>query len=510
MTYCKRTGHAGVYITPFLRIVLALAVLLPLAACSEPNGQSVRASATPAGTQAAQPTLAITPKPGDPQQTAAAPTASRPALTPTSSLDVQPSALRGQQVQFWHPWAGEPARVLESRVAEFNRSNAWGITASVTAYQGLGALEDAVGAAWLSGSPPNLLAAYTYQAQRWDVGGSTLVDLQSYIADPEWGLSETDVTDFYPSFWEADLVTLPGEQISQVKRLGLPLHRMAVVIFYNRTWAEELGFSNPPVSSAGLYIQACAAAKANATDADPQNNTTGGWLLTPQPGVLLGWVGAFGGQVSRLDGLGYQLDTPQAEQAVQFIKVLQEDGCAWAPGTDDPAAAFAARRALFYAASLSDLPALQQAFDQAGSQDEWTALPFPSNNNTPVMVTYGPSLSIVHATSAQDLAAWELLKWLLTPASQAQWAQSGSYLPVRAAARTYLSGSAAPGDPWVSALNLLPYAIPEPSYTSWPVVRRLFGDALQALYDPLLTAEDVPDFLSDLDALVDDVHNQAR
>ena len=508
MSYRKHTAHTGVNLTPFLQIVLALAVLLPAAACNQPTGQPAQVSDTPASTPSTR--VTASPIPAGSTRPTAAPTTARPTLLPTSSLDIQPSALRGVRVQFWHPWTGEAGQTLESRLAEFNRSNSWGITASVTGYQGLGALDDAVKAASLAENPPNLLAAYTYQAMGWDVGGTTLVDLQAYTSDPQWGLPETDVADFYPAFWDADLVTLPGAQADLVKRLGVPLHRLAVVIFYNRTWAEELGFSSPPVSSAGLHIQACAAARANNTDLDRDNNNTGGWLLTAQPGVLTGWVQAFGGQINRADGRGYQLDTPQAQQALEFIKGLQDDGCAWNPEMSDPAAAFASRQALFYAASLADLPALTQAFTQAGSPDEWIAIPFPSEAGTPVIVAYGPSLSIVHTTSVQDLAAWELLKWLVTPASQAQWAQAGGYLPVRATARTSLSTSAAAGEPWVSALNLLPYASPEPTYTSWPVVRRLLGDALQAFYDPLQKAEGLPDFLSDLDALVADVHNQAR
>ncbi len=508
MSHRTHTAHTGVNLTPFLRIVLALAVLLPAAACNQPTGQPVQATSTPTGTLAAR--VTASPTPAGATRPTAVPTSVRSTPLPTPSLDIQPSALRGVRVQFWHPWAGEAGRTLESRVAEFNRGNSWGITASVTGYQGLGALEDAVNAAFLAENPPNLLAAYTYQAIGWDVGRTTLVDLQAYTSDPQWGLAETDVADFYPAFWDADLVTLPGEQADVVKRLGVPLHRLAVVIFYNRTWAEELGFSNPPVSSTGLRIQACAAARSNNTDVDKDNNNTGGWLLTPQPGVLTGWVQAFGGQVSRADGQGYQLDTPPAQQALEFIKGLQEDGCAWRPGTDDPAAAFASRRALFYAASTSDLPALTQAFTQASSTDEWIAIPFPSEAGTPAVVAYGPSLSVVHTTSVADLAAWELLKWLVTPASQAQWAQAGNYLPARAAARTYLSTSAAASEPWVSALNLLPYASPEPTYPSWPVVRRLLVDALQVFYDPLLKAEGLPDFLSDLDALVADVHNQVR
>src|SRR6266508_5483689 len=48
-------------------------------------------------------------------------------LPALSSLDVEKEALRGAQVEVWHPWFGSEASLFESQVTKFNKENEWGI-----------------------------------------------------------------------------------------------------------------------------------------------------------------------------------------------------------------------------------------------------------------------------------------------------------------------------------------------------------------------------------------------
>ena len=84
---------------------------------------------------------------------------------------------------------------------------------------------------------PNLVAGYNNQLQSWDNLGGVIVDLNGYIDDPEWGLDPATQADFYPVIWNQDS--------NANKRLGLPVYRSTVVIFYNQSWAQELGFETP-------------------------------------------------------------------------------------------------------------------------------------------------------------------------------------------------------------------------------------------------------------------------
>lgn len=481
----------------------------PLVACEGVDHNAPMASAIPAATTVPVLTPSATASSlPDPKVT---PTLylSQPTETPSATV-LQSPDLDGVVVQFWHPWKGEAELVLEDMVADFNRTNEWGIKVETTAYMGVGALADAVSAALFAGRLPGVLAAYTSQVLRWDVGGNTFADLQLYVSDPLWGLSEGDIQDFYPVFWDTQVVTVPTGQFSQVKRLGVPLHQSALVIFYNLSWSHELGYPDFPTTPAELRLQACAAARFNAKDGNPANDGTGGWLLTTQPAILLGWAAAFGGEISRLDGRGYQLDTPAFSQALGFLKGLQDEGCAWVTESQDTATAFASRQALFYAATLSELSQQVEAFERVGNQDRWTVIPFPSSDGEPSVITDGPSLFVTRGSPREELAAWLVVKWLVSPVNQARWVQSDFYLPTRFSTRAFLGGTGQADKPWAVALDLLTYARPEPVYASWDVVRWVLGDALVAFYAPTLTTEQIPAFLSHLDRLVAEVHNQTR
>ena len=496
------------YLTLFRKLTPGLILILGLVGCNS----SLDRTATPPGT-----TDSLTPTVTNPTGTPVRPTrtpaktitpAPAPTITaPLSTLDVQSEELRGLRITFWHPWRGAQADLLQELLGEFNRTNRWDITVLVTAYDGLGRLEEAVEAASNGGTLPDLLVGYNYQALHWDAAGSVLVDLNEYAGDPTWGLDQNEQADFLPAFWSQDLASRPGEL---PKRLGLPLHRSALVVYYNQSFAKALGFGSLPDSPYDLRVQACAAAEANNRDGQTGNDGTGGWLVTPQPSLLVGWIYAFGGELTRTDGRGYQFNSAETGQALDYLKGLQDSGCAWQdPGTD-PVTEFAERRALFYAGSLAELPAVEQAFAEAGSRDAWTVLPFPGADGTPVLVTYGPALMVTRSEAAPQLAAWLAAGWLTSPANQARWISANYLLPVRQSTLELVSGSLDEDAPWAAALELLPVARSEPAFASWSVMRWVLNDAMAELFDPAFTAGQIPDLLEALDQAALEIFTQVR
>jgi multiple sugar transport system substrate-binding protein len=493
------------YLTAFLKHTPGLLLILALAACD--GSQSPGRTNTPASlTSAAESTAAATARPTRTPAVTATHTTT-PTAVPVSTLDVQADELNGLTITFWHPWSGEQGALLQNMLAEFNRTNRWGITVQATAYEGLGWLEDAVEAGLNDGTLPDMLVGYNYQALHWDASGRVLVDLNEYARDPTWGLSADEQADFYPAFWSQDIAESAS---GAVKRFGLPLHRSALVLYYNRSFSQSLGFSGLPDTTYELRLRACAAAEANASDGQNSNDGTGGWLVTPQPSLLVSWIYVFGGEITRPDGRGYQFNTPQTGQALDYLKGLQDSGCAYqAPGVD-PATEFATRRALFYAGSLSELPAVEAAFAAAGNRDSWTILPFPAAEAAPVLVTYGPALMITRSETRRELAAWLAAEWLVYPPNQAQWAAANHLLPVRQSTLGFLSDSLAESPQWAAALDLLPLARSEPAYTSWSVMRWALNDAMAELFDPAFTSGQIPDLLEALDQVALEIFNQVR
>ncbi|MGE5462574.1 MAG: extracellular solute-binding protein [Syntrophothermus sp.] len=410
-----------------------------------------------------------------------------------STLDVDPGALRGVQVNVWHPWFGTEASLFESQVAKFNSENEWGITVNTQGKGSYSELFSQISAALEDKSYPQVVIALPEQAFGW---GDKVVDLKPYVNDPVYGLSTDDVLDFPPVIWDQE--TLGG------KRFGVPAERTARFLLYNQTWARELGFPSPPATSADFEQQACAANKALASDADLDNNALGGWMIDTDPMTALSWLQAFGGGAQEEDS--YRFLTPGNIAAFKFVKNMQMRGCAWVPSQDlSVYERFAARQALFATASLEELPDQARAFLASGSQDEWTVVPFPGDKQTAFMV-YGSSYAMLDSDDVTRLASWLFMRWMLSPQNQASWVKSTDLFPLRTSEMSLLADYSAEHSQWSAAVQMLPDGKETPRLASWRVVRTMLGDGFRDMFDtirhPDLTEGQVPLILKQMDETV--------
>lgn len=421
-----------------------------------------------------------------------------PTPTPASRLQIDPAELAGQPVLFWHTWSGPAQAALDRLVAEFNQSNEWGITVVASPHATLDDLYTAVDQAQGASSVgPDLALAYPHQALAWEADGG-LVDLNDYVNDPIWGLSAAEQADFYPAFWNQDL---SGE-----KRFGFPAQRSGQMLYYNRTWAHELGFTQAPGAPDEFRTQACAAHQARLADEDPANDHTGGYIASMDYPTTLGWFAAFGAEFVQPGGRGYGFETDEVRATFTFLRTLLEDGCAWLTDNPAPDADFAYRRGLFAAGSLAGVPYQEAAMRQAGNRDEWIAIPFPAPDGDPAIQVFGPSYVVFPSTPEKQLAAWLFVRWLAQPANGAQLAGSTATYPLRAAAAEAMSVELRGHPAWGSGLALLPWAHPEPALRSWNTVRWAVADATIQLYRYYFTVDQVPDLAELLDDTAADLH----
>lgn len=427
---------------------------------------------------------------------------SRPKNTPTpqNSLGLKSEDLQDVVIEFWHPWSGPLGETVEELVDAFNKSNQWGITVIPDYLGNYDQLFEQVGTAIEQDNTPNVVVAYHYQALSWDHSLEALVDLSDYVQDPQWGLSEDEQNDFYPVFWEHDL--------NEEQRIGIPAQRSGQLLFYNQSWAEELGFESPPSSPFQFRQQACAAALANQSDDDPTNDNTGGWIISTDYSAMLAWFRAFDSQIESPNGNGYQFDTPQVEDALTFLRAIYDQGCAWLAENENTEGEFAKRLGLFSVGSVSDIPHQEAAFADLGSKDEWTVIPFPSANEEPIVDVYGPSFQVFRTNPEEQLASWLLIKTLTTPENQAKLAQSSAYYPVRISSLDYMGNLPATYPQWMDAVQFLDYAEAEPPFKSWRIVRWAVSDAATQLYRYYFSIDQVPELVELLDRTADDLHGE--
>jgi ABC-type glycerol-3-phosphate transport system substrate-binding protein len=423
-------------------------------------------------------------------------------LQPTSAITIRPEELRGVIIRFWHPWSGSLGQVTERLVQEFNLTNQWGILVTAVPYPGYDALKNSLETSFQTSDAPQVTLGYLHQSLAWDKSHN-LVDLLPYVNDPQWGISSTEQADFYPLFWNQDVV--------DERRLGIPAFRSGQLLLYNQSWAKELGFEQPPANPDQFMQQACAGSSANQRDNLPDNNGTGGWIISTDYSAMLGWIYAFGGDVLKVPEPGlsqsvYQFDTPQNEETFTFLRAAYQNSCAWLPESGDPENEFAHRLGLFSTASVLDLPYQEEAFHSANNQDQWTVLAFPSPVQRPAFDVYGPSYVLLPASAQQQLAAWLFVRWLSAPQQHARLVEASGALPVRKAALEYLKTYSGNHPQWTAAVELIPAARTEPPFQSWGQARFALGDAATQLFRSYFTIDQIPTLLGYLDAFVAELH----
>jgi multiple sugar transport system substrate-binding protein len=432
-----------------------------------------------------------------PNQTENAPATDTP-IPAGSSLNVDREALRGVQVDIWHPWFGAEASLFQSQIAQFNTENEWGI---IVSEQGLGNYSELflqTDSAMEDSSYPQVVIGFPEHALEWQ---EHVVDLSPYVMDPLYGLSPADLADFPEVIWNQDDV--------DGKRFGIPAQRTARFLLYNQSWARELGFDSPPATPAEFEQQVCAAHKAVGTDENPENDSLGGWLIDTQAMTPLSWMIAFGGGVQEENG--YRFLTPGNIAAFRFVKTLQQKNCAWVASPDLPVPdRFAGRQALFATASLEDLPAHVRAFSAANSTDEWTVLKFPGEERD-ALVVYGSSFIMFESDDVTQLASWLFMRWILSTENQARWVQSTGLFPLRNSTLELLGDYSGSHRQWAEAVNLLAESETTPQLASWRLVRVMLEDGFRDMFDtirhPDLTDGQVPLILKQMDNTAEDLNN---
>jgi multiple sugar transport system substrate-binding protein len=450
----------------------------------------VLAACAPAATEAPAPEPTDAPPPTEVPEPTVPP-------VPAGPLGVTAEELEGVEVEFWHVWSRGTGEAIEAMAADFSATNEYGITVTPINQTGYSEQFTAMNAAINTGDLPDVVVGYNNQYLAWDSAGDVIEDLNPYVNNPSFGFTAEEFADFYPAIWASDSV---GDE-----QLGIPAQRSGAYYFYNYTWAQELGFDNPPTTPAEFKEQACASAEANNADADPGNDGTGGVFFTASASTIAGWVWAFGGEVE-IPGEGYSIDTPEMLEAITYWHELLSEGCSWTPEATYPNPEFAARLGLFFGSSIAGLPYQTGDFADAGNDDVWGPIAYPTVGGTPVVDIYGPSFAMVSSTPEEQLASWIFMKWFTKPENQAKWIEASAYYPTRASALDLLGDYMESNEKWTDSLAYIEYGKVEPRFESYQSVRYAIQDAIVQIAQDGFTADQIPGLLAELQAEVDELH----
>ena len=397
---------------------------------------------------------------------------------------------RGVTFQWWHNHSGSREERLKVMIDDFNATNECGITVEPLNQGSYNDIRNAVNTSVAAGEVPAALVVGYQNDQAFYQLNDTLVDLNIYLNDPHWGLTEEEQAQFYSSFFDQSIHVAFDNQ-----RLGFPPNRSIEMLHYNKTYLEELGYDAPPATPEEFQEMACAAAAAS-------ESGVGGFVLRTDASAVAAWTYAFGGDILTEDGAGYVYNTPATVDALSFVQELAlpgEDGLVCAYFFDGfPNPEVASRNALFSMGSSSGIPFYEGDFktigEEKGSVDEYAVAAIPHTTPDPVMNIYGGDVMIVKTTPEQQLAAWEFVKWFTSPEAQARWVEISGYFPTNSGATEFLGEYEAANTVYASALELLNYGTFEPQLISYQSVR----DAAEEAFNAILQGADVQETLDEL------------
>ncbi len=383
--------------------------------------------------------------------------------------DVDPS---GQTVVFWHQHSGAREEQLTEIVAEFNASNEYGITVEAINQGGYDDIYNRITTSLASGGTdlPQLTVAYGNQAATYWLNEG-IIDIDPLVNSTTWGLSEEDIADFFPGFYNADVFP----QFDDV-RLGFPPNRSMEVMYYNAAWLAELAaagaisFDGPPTTPEQFREAACAAT-ANGFSGATSDVAPIGYQLSTDASRFASWTFAFGGDIYDGATNQYTLDSEGAVAAITFLQGLFTDGCAgeifesFGDQTN-----FGNGVTLFTVGSSSGLPFYATAVE-AGANFDFSVAAVPYTTPEPVQNLYGASVSIPRTTPEGELAAWLFVKYYTEASVQAEWGLASNYFPVRASSADSLSEYFDANPTYRTAFDLLPFTKAEPSVPGYDPVR---------------------------------------
>ncbi len=421
---------------------------------------------------------APTQAPAAPEQPAAEepaaeePVAEEPAAPEDPWAEVDPS---GQTVIFWHQHTRAREEALLQIIDEFNKTNEFGITVEAS-YQGsYNDIFNKMLAVLNTSDAPNVVVAYQNQAATYQIADG-LVDMNSLVNSPKWGLSEEEQADFFPGFWAQDVFPTYGNA-----RLGFPPNRSMEVLYYNADWLKELGYDGPPATPEEFKEMACKAVAQPFSKATVEGSM--GYELSIDASRFASFTFAFGGDVYDYNANQYTYDSEEAVKAWTFLQEMFNEGCAtivteaYGDQTD-----FGTGKLLFSVGSSSGLPYYRQAAEE-GAGFEWSVAAIPHTTPDPVMNIYGASVSIPRSTPEGELAAWLFVKYYTDTESQATWAKASEYFPVRASVADGLADYFAENPAYKTAFDMLEFGRFEPPTPGYDFVRTKVGEAMAAIAD---------------------------
>ncbi|MGC8544958.1 MAG: ABC transporter substrate-binding protein [Athalassotoga sp.] len=361
-------------------------------------------------------------------------------------------------VTFWESMGGDLGKTLTQIVDTFNSQHA-NIEVKAIYVGSYSTLQEKLLASAVGGGLPTISQVYS----NWTAAlmkSNVIQPMQTFIDNPQIGLSQSQLNDIWEPFLKAN--TWNG------KIYTLPFNKSIYIMFVNQDALALAGVSIPKTvpelindlplltikDSSGKVIQYALGLR---TTVDTYE-------------IFLRQNGA---DFINSDYTKATLDTPVALETLQTLVNMIKSGDVLGQGgyLDGP---FGNGQIAMY---IDTSAGLSYTANSVGGKFSWTIAPVPAwKTQAPPFA--GTDLAIFNtATTEEQQAAWEFVKFLLSPQIQAFWAIKTGYLPVtKSAVETQAWKDYAASNPMANILvSQIPYGSSDPGIAAWSQIRNDVG-----------------------------------
>jgi len=364
---------------------------------------------------------------------------------------------------FWVRQATEVGELLRKLADEYNQDRPAGaLPIKVEHVGGYPDIFRKVSASIQARTLPSMSVGYQSMMTEY-IQSTAVVALDDFVHDPEMGLSQEELDDFWPVVMETDVYPEYGG-----KMYSFPFCKSILMLYFNKHVLAEAGLSGPP-DTWDEFLDQCRQIKAK----------TGkyAYAVHVDCSTVDGWIFSMGEEV--LVGRKTRYDSPKAVRVFELFETLVQEGLAYQipPGTYDDEMAFAQDEVAFVFRPSSGRTNVALLMEDP---DKWGMARIPqADPETPRTVLYGPSICIFNTTPEQQQAAWRFVKFFTSSEAPVKWALGTGYLPIRKSA----ADNPAMQQFWAeweynrAAFDCLAFATSEPTVAGWQEVRALVESA---------------------------------
>jgi multiple sugar transport system substrate-binding protein len=389
--------------------------------------------------------------------------------------------LKGLELELWYLSDQDQSETaMDVIVDRFNEENEWGLSVKAINQSLTQNPREAVETAFREGLVPHLLVGDVLPFAGWYEKGY-VIDLDPYLSDPTIGYSSSELKDFYPGIME-------DFSAAEKSRTFIPFSQSIQVMYYNRSWGKELGFSIPPDTFDDLYEQACAAAKDERDLSEESAWKKSGLILYPDAANIAAWVYAYNGNLLDQESGEFKITSWEVRKvAMDWIK-LRDGGCGlMISGYPNPMAPeieidrFNQREALLIMNSSLFAHQIHTGPNQTGRADDWEMIPFIGPDGDKTVLVNVQGITIFETSPEEELGSWLFLKFLTQPENQAEWAKSNFTYPASKTATRKLRDFQVEDPAWAEGIILLQYGKVHPLHSSWEIVQLALGDSFEEI-----------------------------